>query len=551
MDASIDIWKLLAGLGLFLFGMYQMEQGLKVLTSRTFKLFLRRYTKNKFKAIFTGTFVTAVLQSSSVVSLMTLAFVGAGIISMQNALGIILGSNLGTTFTGWIVASLGFKLNIEDFSLLFVAIGGVLFIIMNRWEKLRSFGLILLGFGFLFLGLDYMKTSVEYIAQNFDVTALADKPAIVFLLSGFIFTAIVQSSSAAMVVTLSALSSSLITFEAAAALVIGADLGTTITALLGGLPGGIPAKKQVAMGHFIFNLVTDVIAFSFLGLLIFFVKEVFGMKDDLLGLVLFHSTFNLVGIFIFLPFLNYFARFLEKRFHGTNHVESTYLNKVSFDVAEAAMEALNNETGRFIRKVMELHKQAFIGRNTAFWKSGNGFLEKYREVKRLYAEIFKFSLELQKQKLDEVESSRINELILVAHSTLHAAKSIKDIEPNLLEFADSTKSPLNLLVEELGQINNEFLEKLEAIYINNAENTGFEELSDLLVNIQNAYSAWIQKINSERLYRKELDEVELTTIFSVNREIYSAYKALLTASSHYLLDTSKSHEFDLLPGFRV
>lgn len=551
MAESIDIWKLVAGLGIFLFGMFQLENSLKALAGRTFKLFLKRHTKNKYKAILSGTFVTAVLQSSSVVSLMTLAFVGAGIINMKSALGIIFGSNLGTTFTGWIVATLGFKLNIEDFALPLVGIGGLVIIIFSKWEKITSMGMVLIGFGFLFLGLDYMKSSVDYMAQNFDVSAFQHYGPAVFLLIGFVFTAIVQSSSASMVITLSALSSGIIPFESAAAMVIGADLGTTITALIVGLPG-VPAKKRVAMGHFIFNLVTDVVAFLFLGMLIFFVKDIVGIRDDLLGLVFFHSTFNLLGIFIFLPLINYFATFLERRFQESNHEEGLYIHKVTPEIPEAAIEALNNETRHLIEKVTYLNRMAFAdGHEEAkFWIVTRRFKDHYHEIKRLDGEIFKFYHELQKERLDGEESSKLNQLILVVNSALHSAKSIKDIEPDLNDFRQSTKSALNELFERLYECNGKFLNELSSILKIDSDHTSFEDLTDLMMKIQDDYNQNIQLINTDRNYRKDLDELELSTVFTVNREIYSASKALITATSHFLLSEEKVQEFRSLPAYK-
>lgn len=243
MWEHFDLWKFLAGLGLFLFGMSQLENGVKELAGRGFKVFIKRHTKNKLKAILGGTLITALLQSSSVVSLMILAFVGAGVISMKSALGIILGSNLGTTFTGWLVATLGFKLDIEGFVMPFIAIGGLLVVLFPKRQQLFNIGLLTLGLAFLFLGLSFMKDSIEYLAENFDISLFTDYGLFVFFIVGFLFTALIQSSSATMVITLSALNVGIIDFYGAAALVIGANLGTTITVLLGALQGTVSKKK--------------------------------------------------------------------------------------------------------------------------------------------------------------------------------------------------------------------------------------------------------------------------------------------------------------------
>lgn len=184
---EFDFWMLFAGIGIFLFGIYLMEESLKAISGRAFKDFIRRYTSNRFKALGTGTLATAVLQSSSAVILMVLAFVGAGIMQLSSAFGVILGSNLGTTFTSWIVASLGFKVDIESLSLPFIGIGGMSLIFLGRTSKIANYSKLMVGFGFLFLGLSYMKTSVEQVTQNFDLSAIADYPLLFFVLIGFVW----------------------------------------------------------------------------------------------------------------------------------------------------------------------------------------------------------------------------------------------------------------------------------------------------------------------------------------------------------------------------
>src|SRR5690606_24051855 len=194
--------------------------------------------------IVTGTSVTALLQSSTAVSLMVLAFTGAGIMTMQNAIGVILGSNLGTTVTAWIVATVGFQLNIEEFTLPLIGIGGLGLIFFGQSEKYANISKLTVGFGFLFMGLNDMKSSVEVFAYQFDPSILVDQPLIIFALTGVLITAIMQSSSASIAITLTALNASIISFEGAASVVIGSNIGTTITILIGSI-GGVQSKKRV------------------------------------------------------------------------------------------------------------------------------------------------------------------------------------------------------------------------------------------------------------------------------------------------------------------
>ncbi len=228
METLTLIFKLAAGVGLFLFAMYLLEESVKNLSGRNFKLFLQRITKNSIGAVAGGAIVTAVLQSSSMVSLMVLAFVGAGVFTMKNAMAIILGANLGTTLDSWMVATLGFKVDIEVAAYPAVLAGGMLLILFGNRKKIKYISYFLFGFGLLFIGLSFMKTAMEGQVKAFDFSKYAEVSMAVFLLIGFIITTVIQSSSVTMALTLSALNAGAITFPGAAALVLGSETGTTI-----------------------------------------------------------------------------------------------------------------------------------------------------------------------------------------------------------------------------------------------------------------------------------------------------------------------------------
>lgn len=309
--ATIEIWSLAAGLGLFIFSMNQLEVSLKFLAGSRLKDFLARNTNHLFRGILTGTLATAILQSSSVVILMLLTLVGAGLLSLKNAIGVVLGANLGTTFTGWIISIIGFKVDFNILIMPLLAIGsfGQAFLPKNRYFYSAKF---LFYLALLFWGLATMKNSVADLGSMTNLAALAGFHPLVYLVAAFLFTAIIQSSSAAMMITLSALNSELIPFAGAAAMVIGADLGTTVTAILGSLKGS-PDAKRIAYGHFIYNLVIDILAFTFLYPLMGLVQTI-TPQEPLVSLVLFHSSFNFFGILLFSPFVGRFTAFLETRF---------------------------------------------------------------------------------------------------------------------------------------------------------------------------------------------------------------------------------------------
>lgn len=211
MPSSLDIWKLLAGLGIFLFGMFLIEESVKALSGRTFRRIIRKYTNGRLRAVGSGALVTALLQSSSAVSLMVLAFVGAGVMSMQNAIGVIMGSNIGKTLTAWIIATIGFKIKIESLALPFIGLGAVGLILFKPFSKPSLITRLAIGFGFLFLGLDYMKGSVESFTQTFSLDQFPNYGLWFYLLVGTSFTALMPASAATIAIVLTALNSGLIT----------------------------------------------------------------------------------------------------------------------------------------------------------------------------------------------------------------------------------------------------------------------------------------------------------------------------------------------------
>ncbi|GAB5525888.1 MAG: Na/Pi cotransporter family protein [Roseivirga sp.] len=557
MLENVDIWKFLAGLGLFLFGMNQLEKAVKELAGRRFKVFIRKHTKNKIKAILGGTVITAVLQSSSVVSLMLLAFVGAGVISMQNALGVILGSNLGTTFTGWLVATLGFKVDIENFIMPFIAVGGLLIVLFPKREQILNVGFLTIGLAFLFLGLSFMKDSIADLAAHFDVSVFAEYGPVVFLLVGFVFTAIIQSSSATMVITLSALSAGIINFQAGAAMVIGADLGTTITVLLGGLQG-TASKKRVALGHFLFNLITDIIAFLSMNLLILFVTEVLNIKDELIGLVVFHSSFNILGIIIFYPFLARFAKYLTHKYSSDDDRVGFFIHETTVEVPETALEALSNETRLLTSLVIKLYGKAFMIesdpsveplRNGGLLKPREGFKDLYHRIKRLQGEMINFYGDLQKQSLADQESSRLSMIIATTNNALYAAKDIKDIETNLGSFRRSGNNTLTKLYGFLSGCAEAMIGNYVQLLHSEKHKLHFEELGRLMIDIQKNYDSLLNMVY-DRSNRRHLDEEQIATVLNVNRQLYSSNRAIILVLKDHLLEPEQAYEFENIPAFR-
>ncbi len=558
VNPEFDIWRLAAGLGLFLFGMHQLEQSLRLLAGRSFKKFLREHTAQPLKGVIAGALSTAALQSSSVVSLIVLAFVGTGIISLASAIGIVFGSNLGTTATGWIVATVGFKLDIEALALPLIAIGGFGVVWSRAGTKRAGFSHLAAGLGLMLMGLEFMKSGAISATALFDPAALSAYPTIVYLLAGFVVTALIQSSSATIMITLSALYAGVIPLESAAAIAIGADLGTTVTALLGALAGSVD-KKRVAAAIVIFNVVTDTIAFIFLKPILHFITDVIGLADPLFALVAFHSIFNLIGIIIFLPLVGVLSGQLGRRFSDTDRSVLRHIRKSDLAVPEAAVENVNRETLRLIDQAAALNQMSFnLPVTRSFYSSDadrqgvplfgeeGAHASGYAGIKQLEGEILSFALNLQAQPLEHDESERLSQIIPAIRNAVHAAKCLKDTHQDLHAFRESVDDCFNAWFDRFRDAVDEFYELSGSLRQAETPSHRFEVLVALKNKNEEVHASAHANIYRE-VSLGQLNEVQISTLLNVNREIYSSNHSLLAALADTLLDMQGAADYESIP----
>lgn len=301
----------LGGIGIFLVGMLLLTAGLKGLAGRQMRAILARFTRTPASGAATGALTTAVVQSSSATTVAAVGFVASGLMTFPQALGIIFGANLGTTMTGWMVAILGFKLDLGEVMLPLVLVGALMHLSGRR--RLAVIGQALAGFSLLFVGIEQMKAG---LAAFEGVVTPSDFPSeglwgrLELVLTGFLITVVTQSSSAGVATALAALGAGAISFPQAAALVIGMDVGTTLTALLASAGGGTMARRT-GSAHVIYNLMTGLVAFFLLGPFAAIVAPLVAEGNAQMALVAFHSVFNLVGVALVLPFAGAFARLIE------------------------------------------------------------------------------------------------------------------------------------------------------------------------------------------------------------------------------------------------
>ena len=343
----------LGGVGLFLLGMRLMTDGLKVAAGDALREILARGTATTARGILSGVVITAGVQSSSAVIFATIGFVNAGLLTLFQSVGVIIGSNIGTTATSWLVALIGFKVNLQALAMPAIAVGMFLRVTGGNTRR-GSLGDALTGFGIFFLGLDVLKGTFTDFGEQVDLERFVGTGVfslLAFVAIGIMMTVIMNSSSAALAVTLTAAGSGLIPLTAAAAMVIGANIGTTSTALFAVI-GATSSAKRAASVHVLFNIITGVVAFTALPLMLWLVALLaayLGLDPTpATSLAIFHTMTKMTGAGIVWPMTPYLVRFLEGRFRTAEEDEGTprHLDRNIAGTPDLALEALNMEIKR-------------------------------------------------------------------------------------------------------------------------------------------------------------------------------------------------------------
>lgn len=352
----------LGGIGLFLLGMRLMTDGLTTAAGDTLRVILSAATRSRARAIFSGILITALVQSSTAVVFTTIGFVNASLLALPQAVGVIFGSNLGTTLTSWIVALIGFNLDLQVIALPAIGIGMAISVALGKGQY-GALGRAMAGFGLFFMGIDVLKDAFDGIGDVIDLHRWAGEGVLnllLFVLIGIVLTVIIQSSSAALTVILTATAGGLIPLTAAAAMVIGANVGTTSTALFA-VFDATAAARRAAMSHVIFNLVVALTSFILLLPLLWAVNviaQLIGSQDQLaMSLAIFHTLVNLLGILVLWPLTPRLVAFLETRFRTLEEDESRprFMDRNVQSAPSLALDAL----------AQELHRMQAIARRVA------------------------------------------------------------------------------------------------------------------------------------------------------------------------------------------
>ncbi len=466
---SPNFKEITAGVAIFLFGMLSLEEGFRAFSGGALERVLKASTDKLWKSISFGFVSTAIMQSSSLVSVLTISFIGAGLIGLYQGIGIILGANIGTTTGAWLMAGFGLKVKISAYAMPMLVFGVIL--VFQKAKSLKGIGYVLTGLGFLFLGIHYMKEGFEAFKDTVDLASFAVpgfKGLLIYIGIGILATVIMQSSHATIVLILAALSVGQITYENAIALTIGANIGTTITAIIGSLSSNIEGKR-LAGAHFIFNVVTAAVAVALMPYIITtvaFISDSLGIAgtNHTLRLAVFDSLFKIMGVILFIPFVNKLVLFLERVFKKqstTSHDEvlkAEHLNDSALEFPATALKATLDESRALMKRTMRIIA-------TGLGLEGKLLLSEAdlkhildqdccqnitdieplynRELKGVYGEIVAFAIKAQSE-VDAAYITSFHNIKLANRNNIEAVKMTEQLQHNLSKYLHSN----NIYIKE-------------------------------------------------------------------------------------------------------
>ena len=469
----VDILELIGSLGMFLYGMKVMSDALLQLAGDRMRSILARMTSNRFLGIFTGFLITSAIQSSSATTLMVVSFSNASLLTLPEAISVIMGANIGTTITAWLITVLGFKVSLGAIALPLVGFG-VLFSFSKK-EKTKNWGSFVIGFALLFIGLQFLQEAMPDIDKNPEILTFLNQyteagywSVLLFLVIGTVLTVLIQSSSATMALTLVMTAKGWIPFELAAAMVLGENIGTTITANIAALVANYQAKRT-ARAHLIFNLAGVLwmllLFYPFLNFITWLTQKL-GSPSPLVtaaaapvAISLFHTVFNITNTFILVGFINPMARVVE-RFVPVKELpekaieEPKFLEPKMLDYPETAIATLVKESKYLYKNAIyqivahglnlsredirsDLKAKKVIKRSTRDYKTDVRQLY-LTKVKSIYGEIIGFATRAQSLlKMNEAQNNRIMEIKLANRKMVEIIRDVAALGSNVSYYMAS------------------------------------------------------------------------------------------------------------------
>ena len=486
MDYSFfDLLRLIGSLALFLYGMKIMSEGLQKFAGDSLRKILTAMTTNRVTGVLTGVLITALIQSSSATTVMVVSFVNAGLLTLTQSIGVIMGANIGTTVTAWIISALGFKVDISAFALPLLAFAIPLF--FSGKSSRKSVGEFIFGFSFLFMGLANLKNNAPDLSANPDMLAFVQNytdmgffSILLFLFIGAILTMIVQASAATMAITLIMCANGWIDYHLGIALVLGENIGTTITANLAALTANTQARRA-ALAHLMFNLFgvawVLIVFYPFTGAVSWFVTHVMKITDPAVAvsfkLAAFHTAFNISNTFIMIWFVNV----IEKTVCGIIRTKQedeeyrlSYITGGMLSTAELSILQAQKEMTLFAERTTKMFGMV---KELLYEKDENNFLKTYSRVEkyenisdRMEIEIANYLTQVAEGRLSSEGKEEIrvllravSEIESIADSCNNLARSIKRRN----EFKSVFTEEQNNHIDQMFKLVSSALDRMNAI----------------------------------------------------------------------------------------
>ena len=540
-----DILQLIGSLGLFLFGMKVMSDALLRLAGNKMRSILATMTSNRFLGIATGFLITSVIQSSSATTLMVVSFSNASLLTLPEAISVIMGANIGTTITAWLITILGFKISTSSIALPLVGFGFLF--TFSKKENTKNWGGFIIGFAILFIGLQFLKDAMPNIDENPQILEFLKQytnagfwSVLLFLLIGTILTLIIQSSSATMALTLIMTAQGWIPFELAAAMVLGENIGTTITANIAAIVANFQAKRT-ARAHLIFNILGVIwmlaLFYPFLRMISWTVQELGSSSPFVsaaaipVAISLFHTVFNILNTFILVWFIKPISRLVEKIIPEVVAPEMAievpkYLDKEMLKYPETAIASLIKETKylyknaifEIVSHALNIHREDIISDikpKTVVKKSTKDFKTDVRalylrKVKTIYGEIIKFAVHAQSSlKLNDNQNNQIMELKVANRKMVEIIRNVLDLGNNVSKYLASDNKHIKKVYDTFRQ---KIVKVLRVIYLFRTEKDK-EQYHQKLILLRQQAKESIHKSNLEidRLIRKDLITTDMAS----------------------------------------
>ncbi len=570
---SPDFKQIAAGVAIFLFGMLSLEEGFKAFTGGALERILRKSTDHYWKSLSFGIVSTTIMQSSSLVSVITISFISAGLITLAAGIGIVFGANIGTTTGAWLIAGLGLKVKISAYAMPMLVFGIIM--IFQKSKTYKGFGYILAGLGFLFLGIHHMKEGFEAFKSTIDLTeyALAGYPGL-FLFAGIgIFaTVVMQSSHATLVLILTGLAAGQITYENALALAIGANVGTCITAILGSLSANVEGKR-LAAAHLIFNVITGIIAILFIKQFLWGVEQIsahtgIAADDYTLKLAVFHTLFNTTGVVVMSPLIGRLVNSLMRLLPAkeVSVVGPKYITASTMEFPDTVMESVRNETLYLYENALEVIAHGVSLHREDIFSEGDlseiverphkvidiDIDEVYgRNVKVLYGSITSFISEAQTQITAEF-SEDLYSMRLAGRHIVEALKDVKHLRKNLAAYMVSDNEHIRAEYNKFRLLIATILRELEVLHEQSTdpENLTILNLDSLKAQIEEADV--VANGTLDKLIRRRLITEKMATsimndsayTFDICKNLIEMAEILLAARALDLREAEKDIALD-------